>query len=186
MEKVGSRLPTTTVYARVRDRKVAGPNPYRWDLKHSGDYFAGKKVVFFSLPGAYTPTCSTFQLPTFEEKYEEFEKLGVDDIICASVNDAFVMFNWMKSQRVKKITPFPDGNGDFTSAMGMLIDKRHLGFGERSWRYAFVAEDGVITHWFEEPGINYDGSDADPYGETSPENILEALYNESNNKQPEA
>lgn len=174
---VGERVPTTTVYARVRDETVAGSNPFRWDLKHSGDYFAGRKVIFFSLPGAFTPTCSTFQLPRFEEMYEEFKEEGIDAIICASVNDAFVMKCWGDQQGVENIELFPDGNGEFTSEMGMLVNKRHLGFGDRSWRYAMIVTDGVIESFFEEPGNNHNGSDSDPYGETSPENIMNHIKN---------
>ena len=176
-DKVGDRIPSTTVYSRVRDESVGGTNPFRWDLKHSGDYFANRRVVFFSLPGAFTPTCSTYQLPTFEEKFEEFALCGIDGIICASVNDAFVMKCWGDQQNVKNVELFPDGNGDFTGRMNMLIDKQHLGFGSRSWRYAMVVNNGVIEAFWEEPGINYDGSDDDPYGETSPQNILDYLYN---------
>ena len=178
-DKVGDRIPTTTVYSRVRDESVGGPNPFRWDLKHSGDYFAGRRVIFFSLPGAFTPTCSTFQLPTFEERFGEFEDLGIDGIICASVNDAFVMKCWADQQNVHNVEMFPDGNGDFTGEMGMSVNKRHLGFGDRSWRYAMVVDDGVIEAFWEEPGNNYNGSDADPYGETSPENILKYLKKEA-------
>lgn len=171
----GTRLPTTVVYARVRDDSIEGPNPFKWDLKHSSDYFAGRRVVFFALPGAYTPTCSTYQVPTFEAKFDEFKELGIDGIICSSVNDAFVMYNWAKDQGVKNIEMMPDGNGDFADAMGMLIDKSHLGFGKRSWRYAMVVNDGVVEKMFIEPGLNNSGKDADPYGESSPETILEWL-----------
>ena len=182
--KVGERVPTTTVYTRVRDESIGGPNPYKWDLKHSSDFFAGRRVIFFSLPGAFTPTCSTFQLPTFEEMYDEFKERGIDGIICASVNDAFVMKFWGEQQNVQNVELFPDGNGDFTNEMGMTANKRHLGFGDRSWRYAMVVDDGVIEAFFEEPGNNWNGADADPYGETSPENIMAAItYNSSNNQE---
>lgn len=170
-----TRVPNTVVYNRVRDESIGGDNPFRWSLTHSSDYFAGKKVVVFSLPGAFTPTCSTFQVPGFNSMAPKFYEKGVDDIICISVNDAFVMNKWAELQGVDNLTMFPDGNGDFTMKMGMLVDKSHLGFGPRSWRYAMIVEDGEITSWFEEPGFNDVGSDSDPYGETSPENVIKYL-----------
>jgi peroxiredoxin len=182
---IGFRVPTTTVYARVRDDKIDGPNPFKWDLRHSGDYFAGRRVVFFSLPGAFTPTCSNSQLPGFEVNYDKFKEHGIDGIICASVNDAFVMNCWFKDQDIVNVEAFPDGNGWFTGSMGMLVGKQHLGFGDRSWRYAMIVNDGIIEAWFEEPGFNSNGSDTDPYGETSPENILGLLEHLKENVQPE-
>ncbi|MEM1133053.1 MAG: peroxiredoxin [Pseudomonadota bacterium] len=172
---LGRTVPNVCLKTRVRDESIGGDNPFRWEDVMSGDLFAGKRVVLFSLPGAFTPTCSTFQLPTFEKLYPEFQAEGVDDIYCMSVNDAFVMYQWGKQQGVDKVKLLPDGSGYFTRHMGMLIRKDHVGFGERSWRYAMVVDNGQITHWFEEPGINDDGSDEDPYGETAPEHILETL-----------
>ncbi|WP_295638071.1 peroxiredoxin [Novosphingobium sp.] len=168
-------IPDVTLKTRVRDETVEGPNPFRWQDLKVRDEFSGKKVIVFSLPGAYTPTCSSFQLPGFEKLYSEFQAAGVDAIYCISVNDAFVMYNWGKAQGVENVKLLPDGSGTFTRHMGMLINKDHVGFGMRSWRYAMVVEDNVVTHWFEEPGINDVGSDSDPYGETSPENVLAAL-----------
>jgi peroxiredoxin len=131
-------------------------------------------VVVFSLPGAFTPTCSNEQCPAFERIYSEFRDQGIDEVYCLSVNDAFVMFQWGKSLKLSIIKLIPDGNGDFTRRLGMLIKKEHLGFGQRSWRYAIVVKDGVIEKWFEEPGINDEGTDQDPYGETSPK-VLDYL-----------
>lgn len=168
-------IPDVTLKSRVRDETVDGPNPFRWQDLQVRDEFAGKKVVVFSLPGAYTPTCSNEQLPGFERLFDQFKAAGVDAIYCVSVNDAFVMYNWGRAQNVTNVKLLPDGSGNFTRRMGMLIDKDHLGFGMRSWRYAMVVEDNVVTQWFEEPGINDVGSDSDPYGETSPENVLAAL-----------
>ena len=168
-------IPDVTLKTRVRDEAVEGPNPFRWqDLKVRNE-FAGRKVVVFSLPGAFTPTCSNEQLPGFERLYEQFKAAGVDDIYCVSVNDAFVMYQWGKTQNVQNVKLLPDGSGNFTRRMGMLIDKDHLGFGLRSWRYAMVIEDNTVTHWFEEPGINDEGTDSDPYGKSSPEAVLAAL-----------
>ena len=168
-------IPDVTLKSRVRDETVDGPNPFRWQDLQVRDEFACKKVVVFSLPGAYTPTCSNEQLPGFERLFDQFKAAGVDAIYCVSVNDAFVMYNWGRAQNVTNVKLLPDGSGNFTRRMGMLIDKDHLGFGMRSWRYAMVVEDNVVTQWFEEPGINDVGSDSDPYGETSPENVLAAL-----------
>ena len=135
------------------------------------DLFAGKRVVIFSLPGAFTPTCSAYQLPGFEEKYEEFDALGIDAIYCISVNDAFVMNAWAKDQGIKNVQLIPDGNAYFTRSMGMLVNKSNLGFGERSWRYAAVVKDGIIEKMFVEPGQR-DNAPEDPYVETTPENVL--------------
>lgn len=169
-------LPAVTFKTRVRDDSIEGPNPYRWEDVTSYDYFANKRVVIFSLPGAFTPTCSTYQLPGFEEKFAEFKALGIKDIYCISVNDAFVMNQWAKAQKIKKVKVIPDGSADFTSRMKMTVDKDNLGFGLRSWRYAVVANNGKIEKWFVEPG-KQDNCPDDPYGETSPENILAWLQN---------
>ncbi|HYH18298.1 MAG TPA: peroxiredoxin [Azospirillum sp.] len=168
----GRRIPSVVFKTRVRDESVGGPNPFRWQDVRSDELFAGKRAVVFSLPGAFTPTCSNEQCPAFERLYEEIRGLGVDEVYCLSVNDAFVMFQWGKSLNLSKVKLIPDGNGDFTRRMGMLIDKRHVGFGMRSWRYAMVVNDGVIEKWFEEPGINDEGQNGDPYGESSPENVI--------------
>jgi peroxiredoxin len=172
---VGREVPNVTLKTRVRDESVGGENPFRWQDVSTGDLFKGKRVVIFGLPGAYTPTCSSKQLPGFEAGYDEMKSLGMDELYCVSVNDAFVMYNWGKAQGLEKVKLLPDGSGDFTRRMGMLIDKSHLGFGQRSWRYAAVIDDGKVAAWFEEPGINDNGSDADPYEQSTPENILEWL-----------
>jgi peroxiredoxin len=168
------RVPYDIVFkTRVRDESVGGPNPYRWEDVGSEALFEGRRVVVFSLPGAFTPTCSTKQCPAYELMYDEIRSHGVDEIYCISVNDAFVMFQWAKALGIRKVKLMPDGNGAFTRRMGMLVNKEHLGFGYRSWRYSMVVNDGVIEKWFEEPGINDVGADEDPYGETSPETMLE-------------
>ncbi len=127
------------------------------------------------MPGAFTPTCSNEQCPAFERYYDEFRKLGVDEIVCITVNDAFVVHQWSRHLGVNKVKFLPDGSGWFTRRMGMLVNKDHLGFGYRSWRYAMVVDDGEIEAWFEEPGINDVGSDEDPYTVTNPENLLDYL-----------
>ena len=164
-------VPSVVFKTRVRDESIGGDNPYRWEDKTTFDYFAGKRVVLFSLPGAFTPTCSTYQLPGFEEKFAEFKALGIKDIYCISVNDAFVMNCWAKMQKVKKVKMIPDGSAKFSRKMKMNVQKDNLGFGERSWRYACVVNNGKIEKWFIEPDIEDDAA-GDPYGETSPENVL--------------
>jgi peroxiredoxin len=164
-------VPNIVFKTRVRDESIGGSNPYRWEDKTSFDYFANKRVVLFSLPGAFTPTCSTYQLPGFEEKFAEFKALGIKEIYCISVNDAFVMNCWAKMQKIKKVKLIPDGSCKFTHKMKMCVYKDNLGFGERSWRYACIVNNGKIEKWFIEPGME-DNAEGDPYGETSPENIL--------------
>lgn len=136
------------------------------------DLFYDKRVIVFSLPGAFTPTCSHYQLPGFEEKYDEFKELGIDEIYCVSVNDAFVMNAWAKDQGIKKVKMLPDGNGYFTRQMGMLVKKTNLGFSSRSWRYAMVVYDGQVEKLFVESGMR-DNAETDPYQETTPEIVLE-------------
>lgn len=170
-------VPSVVFKTRVRDESIEGPNPFRWEDVTSFDYFGGKRVVIFSLPGAFTPTCSTYQLPGFEDNYDEFKALGIDEIYCISVNDAFVMNAWAKSQGIERVKVIPDGSGYFTEEMGMLVDKDNLGFGPRSWRYAAIVNNGRIEKWFVEPGME-DNCPVDPYGETSPANILKYLNNE--------
>lgn len=174
MSKVGSKVPAATFKTRVRDASIGGDNPFKWVEKTTQNYFGGKKVILFSLPGAFTPTCSTFQLPNFEKMHEEFASLGIDEIYCLSVNDAFVMNKWGQSQDVKNVKLIPDGSGEFTRKMGMLVNKDNVGFGMRSWRYGAIVDDGEITAWFEEPGF-MDNSPEDPYGVSSPENIMKSL-----------
>lgn len=174
MSKVGTTIPSVVFRTRVRDESIGGDNPYRWEDVSTDDLFAGKRVILFSLPGAFTPTCSTFQLPDFEKLYSQFQEKGIDEIYCMSVNDSFVMNAWAKSQNLENVKVIPDGSGKFTDGMGMLVDKDNLGFGHRSWRYAAVINDGVVEHWFEEPGF-MDNCPEDPYGQSSPQNLLDNL-----------
>jgi peroxiredoxin len=177
-KRIGSVVPAVVFKTRVRDESVGGPNPYRWQDVNSYEYFGGKRVIVFSLPGAFTPTCSTMQLPGFETMYDEFkQKHGIDEIYCISVNDAFTMNAWAKAQDIKNVKVIPDGNNDFTSKMRMSVDKSNLGFGDRSWRYAMIVNNGVVEAWFEEPGYT-NNCETDPYGETSPENIMNWLNNQ--------
>lgn len=143
-------------------------------FKSSADLFANKRVIVFSLPGAFTPTCSTYQLPGFDEQFEEFRAQGIDDIYCISVNDAFVMNEWARSLDIKNVKVIPDGNGDFTRLMGMLVNKTTIGFGPRSHRYAAIVNNCAIEKLFEEPGRE-DNFGSDPYGESSPETVMKHL-----------
>ena len=151
----GQRVPEVT----FRTRTATG-----WADVTTSDLFADQTVIVFSLPGAFTPTCSTSHVPRYEELFDTFQAHGVDRIVCVSVNDAFVMNAWKADQGAERIDFVPDGNGQFTEGMGMLVDKSDLGFGARSWRYSMLVRDGVIEKMFvepDEPGDPYDVSDAD-------------------------
>lgn len=171
---IGRTVPHVVFKTRVRDESIGGDNPFRWQDVSSDDVFGkDKRIVVFSLPGAFTPTCSNEQCPGFERMYDDIKGHGgVDEVYCISVNDAFVMYQWGLKLGLKNIKLMPDGSGKFTRLMGMLVDKDALGFGFRSWRYAMVVDGGKVAAWFEEPGINDDGADADPYEVSTPENIL--------------
>lgn len=135
-----------------------------WVNINSDDIFKGRTVVVFSLPGAFTPTCSSTHLPRFNELASVFFENGVDEIVCMSVNDTFVMNEWAKDQESNNVTLIPDGNGEFTAGMGMLVDKADLGFGQRSWRYSMLVKDGVVEKMFIEPNVPgdpFEVSDAD-------------------------
>jgi len=169
-----TRVPEVTFHTRVRDESIEGPNPYRWQDVTTADLFAGKRVVVFSLPGAFTPTCSTYQLPGYDSKFEDFQALGIDEVYCLSVNDSFVMTAWFKDQGIINVKPIPDGSGDFTYSMGMSVTKANLGFGFRSWRYAMVVNDGEIEQLFEEPG-KVGNCPVDPYEVSDPDTVLQYL-----------
>lgn len=172
------KVPNVTFKTRVRDESVEGDNPFRWEDKTTAELFAGKKVIVFSLPGAFTPTCSSNHLPRYEELYDEFKALGVDEIICVSVNDAFVMFKWGKEQGNKNIFLLPDGNGEFTRKMGMLVDKSNIGFGMRSWRYSMLVDDQNIEKLFVEEGFE-DLCESDPFEVSDADTMLAYLKGES-------
>ena len=174
MSKIGMQVPSVTFRVRVRDDAVGGDNPFRWQDMSTDDFFKGKKVVVFSLPGAFTPVCSTYQLPGFENNAQDFYDKGIDDIYCISVNDSFVMNAWAKHHNIDKVKIIPDGNGEFTRKMGMLVEKNNLGFGYRSWRYAALIDNCKIIESFVEPGFE-DNCEDDPYEMTSPQIILEYL-----------
>ena len=176
MSRIGGRLPTTIINTLGSDEEIK--------LKYSTEWFKNRRVIFFGVPGAFTPTCAN-QLSDFEKNYDKFKGFGIDGIICGSVNDAFVMKNWFEKLNIKNVESFPDGNLAFTHSMGMIAGKQHLGWGDRSWRYAMIVKDGVVEAWFEEPGFNMIGSDNDPYEETTAENVLGLLNYLKENEQPE-
>jgi glutaredoxin-like protein len=151
----GQRVPAVTFRIRRNNE---------WKSVTTDDLFAGKTVVVFSLPGAFTPTCSSAHLPRYNELAPAFFASGVDSIVCVSVNDTFVMNEWAKDQESANVVLVPDGNGEFTAGMGMLVDKADLGFGKRSWRYSMLVDDGVVRKMFIEPekaGDPFEVSDAD-------------------------
>lgn len=151
----GKKVPQVTFRTRIGGD---------WKSVTSDDVFKGKTVVVFSLPGAFTPTCSSTHLPRYNELAPAFKANGVDSIVCLSVNDAFVMNEWAKDQEAGNVTLIPDGNGEFSDGMGMLVDKGELGFGKRSWRYSMLVKDGTIERMFVEPqkpGDPFEVSDAD-------------------------
>ncbi len=135
-----------------------------WKTLSTEEIFKNKKVVVFSLPGAFTPTCSSTHLPRYEELYEAFKANGIDEVYCVSVNDTFVMNEWARSQEVEKVKMIPDGNTEFTEKMGMLVGKEDLGFGKRSWRYSMLVDNGKVVKHFIEPEVEgdpFEVSDAD-------------------------
>ncbi|GLX78228.1 glutathione amide-dependent peroxidase [Thalassotalea insulae] len=153
--KEGHSVPQVTF--TIRDNE-------QWLTRTSDEIFRNKKVVLFALPGAFTPTCSSTHLPRYNELAQQFYQQGIDEILCLSVNDTFVMNAWAQDQQAQNISFLPDGNGEFSQAIGMLVDKSTIGFGKRSWRYAMLVEDGVIKKMFIEPDVEgdpFEVSDAD-------------------------
>jgi len=151
----GQRVPNVTFKTR---------KDHEWIDRTSADVFKGKTVVLFSLPGAFTPTCSSSHVPRYNQLVPAFRQHGVDEVICVSVNDAFVMNEWKLQQKAERLTFLPDGNGQFSEGMGLLVDKADLGFGKRSWRYSMLVNDGMIEKMFiepDQPGDPFLVSDAD-------------------------
>jgi peroxiredoxin len=172
----GTRIPDITFYYREGDLPPGdGGCPIGGEFVHktTADLFGGKRVVVFSLPGAYTPTCSTYQLPGFENNYFKIRNAGIDEVYVASVNDGFVMNAWADFLGIQNVKVLPDGNGEFADALGRLADFSQLGFGKRSKRFAVVIKDGVVEKAFVEPDATADNPD--PYGESSPENVMNYL-----------
>jgi thioredoxin-dependent peroxiredoxin len=170
----GTKLPKVTFKTRVRDESVGGENPFRWQDVSTDEIFKGKKIIVFGLPGAFTPTCSSTHLPGYEKMYEEFKAMGIDEIYCVSVNDAFVMYQWSKNLGVEKVKMLPDGNAELTRKIGMLVRKENLGFGERSWRYSMVVNDGIIEEMFVEEGFD-DNASNDPFEVSDADTMMNYL-----------
>ncbi len=167
----GKRVPSVTFKTRVKDENTG---EFDWEDVSSDDLFEGKKVVLFALPGAFTPTCSSVHLPGYEQKYDEIKNLGVDEVYCLSVNDAFVMNAWGKGQGISKIKLIPDGSCEFTKAIGMFVKKDNFGFGERSWRYSIYVDDCVIKKAFIEPGFE-DNCPTDPFEVSDAQTMIDYL-----------
>jgi glutathione-dependent peroxiredoxin len=157
----GQNIPTTTFKIRNDDS---------WEEVSTDDLFSGKKVIVFALPGAFTPTCSSSHLPRYNELAPTFKECGVDEVICLSVNDTFVMNEWKKTQKSENITFLPDGSGAFTEGTGMLVNKNNLGFGDRSWRYSMLVTDGKIEKMFIEPDV-----EGDPFEVSDADTMLEYI-----------
>ncbi len=167
-------VPDVVFKTRVRDESLGGDNPFRWQDVSTDDIFKGKKIALFALPGAFTPTCSSFHLPGFDAKYQEFIDQGIDEVYCLGVNDAFTMFQWSKNLGVNHVKMLPDGNADFTRAMGMLVKKENVGFGSRSWRYSMLVDDKHIVKMFSEPG-KIDNCPDDPFEVSDADTLLNYL-----------
>jgi len=166
-----TQVPQASFNTRVRNDAIAGDNPFEWKILTSDDIFKGKRVILFALPGAFTPTCSTSHLPRYEELDEDFKAHAIDQVVCLSVNDAFVMYQWGKSQQAENVFLLPDGNAEFTRKMGMLVEKKNLGFGMRSWRYSMLVEDGEIVKMFVEDGFG-DNVAGDPFEVSDADTML--------------
>jgi thioredoxin-dependent peroxiredoxin len=167
------QVPTTIFKTRIKNAS----GEFQWQDLKTHDIFSEKKIIIFSLPGAFTPTCSSTHLPGYEENYQKFLDLGVDEIYCLSVNDAFVMNAWAKIQDVEKVKMLPDGNGDFTKGMNMLVKKENLGFGDRSWRYSMLVNNGEIKKMFIEEGKS-DNFSEDPFLVSDAGTMLKYLESE--------
>ena len=165
--KEQQKVPNVTFTLRANDE---------WTTRNSDEIFNNKTVVVFSLPGAFTPTCSSSHLPRYNELAPTLFANGVDEIICMSVNDTFVMNAWADNQELRNVQVIPDGSGKFTKEVGMLVTKDNLGFGSRSWRYAVVVDNGVVEMWFGEASQRNEADD-DPYEISSPENVIQYCRN---------
>ena len=174
------RVPYTNFKTRTGDTDEVGGCTFiggEWKEVDTAEIFDNKKVVVFALPGAFTPTCSSQQVPGYEAKYDELKSLGIDEVYCLSVNDAFVMNAWFKDTNVKKVKAIGDGEGVFTQGMGMLVNKPGQGFGMRSWRYSMFVNDGKVVRMFEEPGKNNASEDNDPFEVSNVDHMIKYLKN---------
>ncbi len=171
------KIPEVTFKTRIGDNEALGGACSiggEWKNVSTSDLFKGKKIVLFSLPGAFTPTCSSQQLPGYETRYEDLKKF-VDEIYCLSVNDAFVMNAWFRDQNISKVKPIGDGEGKFTEGMGMLVKKPKQGFGKRSWRYSALIDNCEVIKKFVEDGKNDESNDEDPFKVSDVDTMLNYL-----------
>ena len=164
-------VPSVTFHTRFLNEET---DQFQWLDVNTFDIFAGERILLFSLPGAFTPTCSTYQLPDFEKLAPNFYQEGITGIVCMTMNDAFVCNAWAKANELREVQVIPDGSGLFTEGMQMQVSKDNLGFGRRSWRYACIVDNGTITDWFIEEGRE-DNHEHDPYLYTNPSYILEQM-----------
>lgn len=164
-------VPSVTFQTRILNPDT---KKFEWLDVNTWDLFAGERILMFALPGAFTPTCSTYQLPGFEQLAEDLYAEGITGILCITVNDAFVCNAWANANNLEHVQVIPDGSGKFTEAMNMMVDKDNLGFGRRSWRYACVVDNGSIEDWFIEEGRE-DNATEDPYMYTNPQFILNTI-----------
>ncbi len=167
-------VPDASFHTRVRNDTLNSPNPFEWKTLTSDDVFAGKRVVLFALPGAFTPACSESHLPGYERLHDAFMAEGVDTVVCLAVNDAFVMYQWALSQSIEKTFMLPDGNGEFSRKMGMLVERTEQGLGMRSWRYSMLVIDRTIEKLFVEPGFK-DNPPGVPLDVSKAESMLDYL-----------
>ncbi len=172
------RVPYTNFKTRTGDTDEVGGCTFiggEWKDVDTAEIFDNKKIVVFALPGAFTPTCSSQQVPGYEGKYDELKAQGIDEVYCLSVNDAFVMNAWFKDTNVKKVKSIGDGEGVFTQGMGMLVNKPGQGFGMRSWRYSMLVDNGEVVKVFEEPGKNNASDDTDPFEVSDAKTMLDFI-----------
>ncbi|MDC0390499.1 glutathione peroxidase [Candidatus Thioglobus sp.] len=148
---------------------------HQWINFSTEEIFNNKTVVVFALPGAYTPTCSSSHLPRYNELAPVLKANGVDEVVCVSVNDTFVMNAWSKDQEAENVLMIPDGSGEFTDAMGMLVNKNDIGFGSRSWRYSMLVKDGTIEKMFIEPEV-----EGDPFEVSDADTMLKYVNKDAN------
>jgi peroxiredoxin len=167
-------VPDAVFHTRVRNAALGGPNPFDWKTLTSDDVFAGRRVVLFALPGAFTPACSDSHLPGYERLHDALLAEGVDKVVCLAVNDAFVMHQWAQSRGIEKVFMLPDGNAEFTRKMGMLVERTDHGMGMRSWRYSMLVTNRLIDKLFIEPGFK-DNPPGVPLDVSGAETMLEYL-----------
>lgn len=167
-------VPDAFFQTRVRNATQDSSNPFEWKTLNSHDVFAGKRIVLFALPGAFTPACSESHLPGYEMHHDAFVSEGIDKVVCLAVNDAFTLHQWALSRNIEKVFMLPDGNGEFSRKMGMLVERTAQGMGMRSWRYSMLVDDGTIEKLFIEPGFK-DNPPGVPVDVSSAETMLDYL-----------